>query len=347
MATPINKIEFGDLAPTLHILAKVGFKTAHADWMRGGLNESNARWLLTAIKERMEAEATQKRDAEEARRFRIIDSGYTGDYATERCQGPYWTYPAEWKPKSAMERAKILAPHFPGVDFSHVEALAERYYVNVPASESSEADFHGFRDKSMIERRLVLPEHADGGLIVFPKLEAVATKCVKRPKKSWQPLNVAVGYILGVLKELYPNFEDMTESKVGPKYERLLDATANYLTKLDAETPGDVLVVPFQAGELFVGYSVRSSRSHMVALKRHVPAHEFANLCLMASDEERFVDGTIIPLCPGTERAPFADNSFTCAPYVKFHNGERWFYAGHYGTPDRKYGSTSFVLPSE
>ena len=341
MATPIDKIGFGDLAPTLRILAKAGINTDHADWMRGGLDEANARWLLAAIEEKMGTEAAQKRAAEDARRIVILSSGYTGEYASERCEGPYWTYPARWTPKSAVERGAILAPHFPGVDFSHVQSLTERYYASVPTEEPT----GGYRAVPKNGRKLVLAEHADGGLLVVPKLGAAA-KCMKKAKKSWHASNIALEYILGVFKELFPNFENCLKGQNGPEYMRLLELTAKMLMKLDAETPGDVLVLPYQAGALFAGYSVRSSRGHMEALKLHIPADAFTNICRAISDPESFENGSLFADCPGTERAPRADGDFCNAPYLYFHDGRFKFDSCYVGYRDRRYGSTSLVLPA-
>ena len=333
---PFKKMSGDLLASTNAACSDAGKWTSdHGDLLRRGDYAARLRVVMDGW---LTEEAAQKRAAEEANRVQIMDSGYAGQWARERCKGPYWGY-KNWTPKSAIERRDALAPHFRGLDWGHVEALAERYYVNA-AGEA------GYREAPKSERTLILPEHADGGLIVFPKLEAVL-KCVRKPKKSWKPLNVAVEYILGVLKEVYPDFKDWTDGNVGPEYERLLEATAKYLAKADATTPGDVLVLPFQAGAMFAGYTVRSSIGHMEALKRHVPAHDFANLCLMASDPERFVEGTLFADCPGSERAPGAGGQFCRASCVYFYDGKRRFGSSDVDYPDDRYGTSSFVVSPE
>ncbi len=342
MATPIDKIGFDSLAPTLRLLAKAGFNAGHMDWIRGGANEANARWLLAAIEEKMGTDAAQKRAAEEARLIGIINSGYTGEYQNERCKGPYRAYPTNWTPKSAVERGAILAPYFPGVDFSHVQSLAERYYANVPTEEPT----GGYRAAPKNGRKLVLSEHADGGLLVVPKLGAAA-KCMKKPKKSWHVSNIALQYILGVLKEVNPSFDNGLEGQIGPEYMRLLALTAKMLAKLDAETPGDVLVLPYQAGALFAGYSVRSSRGHMEALKLHIPADAFTNLCRAISDPESFESGSLVADCPGSERAPDADGRFWSAPGLWCVSGGGFkFCPNSVDDRGRDFGSTSLVLPA-
>lgn len=272
----------------------------------------------------------------------IIDSGYTGPSASERCKGWYATYPWSWKPKSAATRAKMLAPHFPGVDFSHVETLAERYCVNIPAADSPEG---GYRDAPKNGRKLVLHKHADGGLLVFPKPSVVVAKCIRKPTKGWPVHNLVMKYILGVFAELYPTFTDWTEGTIGPEYERLLERAQKMLAMLEREIPGDVLVLPFQAGELFVGYNMQSARSLMEALKVHVPATDFMAFCRAISDPESFADRTLFMDCPGVERASCMGGEFSFAPHL--YVGEERF---GFGSRDVRNcssysGSASLVLP--
>lgn len=257
------------------------------------------------------------------------DAGYVGSHAIVRSSGPYWGY-GGWVPRSVIERRDALVPHFPQLDWSYVEFLAEQYSVT-GETKSGRKPIHS---------------DADGGLIVFPKLEAVG-KCVRSPRSGWEPLNIALEYILNILKETDPNFMDSTHGKVGPDYECLLKATASHLAKIDAETPGDVLVLPFQAGAQFKGYTMRSAINRMRELNYHVPAHDFAGLCLMLSDPERFAEHTLFADCPGSQRAPFAGVRFCEGSSVCFHFGCRQFCS--YGVDSRclfeSSGSCSFVVP--
>lgn len=338
MAEPFNSIPAHLRDSTVAACSdRGGWTDAHAAWLRSGNNSVLARQFMD---EQMGIAAAAQAAKAEANRVQIMNSGYTGPYANERCKGPYWGYKG-WTPRSALERCDALAPHFSKLDWSCVESLVERYYVNATGEAPS-----GYREVPKGERKLVLPTDADGGLIVFPKLEAVL-KCIRMPKKNWKPLNIAVEYILGVLREVYPDFKDWTDGNVGPEYERLLEATAKYLAKLDQETPGDVLVLPFQAGAMFAGYTVRSSIGHMEALKRHVPAHDFANLCLMLTDPDRFVEGTLFADCPGSERAPDADGQFSRASCVYFDDGQRGFLSRYVDYPRYYCGSSSFVVSPE
>jgi len=273
----------------------------------------------------------------------LIDSGYTGEFANQRCKGPCWTYPTGWTPKTAALRAKILAPMFPGVDFSRVEELAARYYVDVPATESSAG---GYRDAPKSERRLILSGHADGGLLILPKPSAVAIKCIKKPTKGWPVHNLVMKYVMGVFADIHPSFKDWTDGKIGPEYERLLKCAEKILAYLERKTQGDVLILPFQAGALFAGYNVQSSRGHMEALKTHVPATDFMAFCRAISDPESFADGSLFMDCPGVERAPSADGDFYGASCFGFNGGRFRFSSASVGSCDPGSGSASLVLPA-
>ncbi|MFA5799234.1 MAG: hypothetical protein WC892_06715 [Patescibacteria group bacterium] len=284
----------------------------------------------------MAAEAAQQ----EVERVSIMDSGCTGEYANERAKGPYRTYPAGWQPKSALDRAAILKQHFRGLDFSHVEALVERYYV----SDSSGEHVGGYRDAAKGTRKILLPGDMDSGLIVFPKLEYVAALVKKQPT-GWKPINLAMGYLLDVLKEAFPNFYDYTERRIGPEYEKLLGVTERALLALGAKTPGDILVLPAQTGALFAGYSVRSSRGHMSALTRHVPLHDFGGGCFALTDPERFTNEALWMDCPGTERAPRAGGDFCGAPCWRFDDGGLGFSSSGLDDPSGLFGSASGFFP--
>ena len=332
MAEPFKKIPGDVLASTNAACSDAGWTDVHAAWLR---RPEKASLVLKFMDEQMAAEAVQP----EAERVVIMASGYTGPFVNERAKGPYWMYPKGWQPKSALERSAILMGFFPGLDFSHVEELALRYCVG----EGSGVCFGGESESANGGRKLVLPEGMDSGLIVVPKLEAVA-RLVKKPPASWKANNVAMGFLLDVFKEAVPGFHDYTQRSIGPKYERLLAATEQALLAIGAKTPGDVLVLPAQTGALFAGYSPRSSRGHMSALVRHFPLHGFGGGCLALTDPERFANGALWMDCPGTERAPHGDGDFSCCPCWVF-GGRLRFDSYGVGNRSPRCGSASFVSP--
>jgi hypothetical protein len=340
MVKPFKKIDGDVLASTNAACSDKGEWTdVHAAWLRRGENSVLVRQFMDG---RM-ADEVAKQEAERAALELVMQpvSPFRGEFWNERAKGPYRTYPTGWQPKSAVDRAAILRPHFRGLDFSHVEALVERYCVSNGSGEGEHVG--GYRTPANGGRALVLPESMDSGLIVFPKLEAVV-RLVKNPPAGWKPLNIAMGYLLHVLKEAFPYFCNYTEKRIGPEYEQLFAATEAALLEIGAKIPGDVLVLPAQTGALFAGYSVRSSRGHMSALQHHIPLHDFGGGCLALTDPERFSDAVLWMDCPGTERAPEADGAFSKYPYWSF-GGRLLFSSGGVDDPSESYGSASFASP--
>lgn len=339
MAEPFKTIPGHILSSTIAVCSDKGEWTSdHADLLRRGDYAARTRVFMDGL---LAEEAAQKRAAEDANRIIIMESGYNGPPAEkQRCEGPYLTYPIGWTPKSALERRDILKPLFPGVDFGHVEELANNFYEDVLVTDVSEG---GYRDAPKNGRKLALPEHADAGLLVWPKL-AAAVKCVKKPKKGWEVDQIVAEYILGVFREINPTFKDYTDGNVGPKSQRLLERTAKMLAKLDKETPGDVHVQPFNAGARFVGYNVKSSRGHMGALQTHMPATDLMGFCFALSDPGCFTNESLAMDFPGTERAPHADGVFDCAPCLYVDDGRFRHSSVDVGRRSRNCGSTSVVL---
>jgi hypothetical protein len=321
--TPIDQIGNHELTPTLVALRKQGGVTADADWIRS--DPEHAAYVIQCIRSKRCPEAP-------AQSAYPIPSSYHGPYWDERAKGPYWTYPEGWPEASGTPTVLDCDPdYFRGLDFSHVDALVARYRTGP-------------------DGRIILPKHMTA-LAVIPKLESVA-KLVRKPKKSWQPVNIAMQYLLGVLNEVYGDggFHDYTGGRIGPEYHRLAEATAKALAMDARRTPGDVHVLPVQTGVLFAGYSVRAARGHLSAMQKHYGLHGFAGGILMlphADRPERFTEGALIMDCPGTERSPGAGGAFGRAPYWRWDGGERRFDSYWVDCPCQSAGSGSFVaLPA-
>lgn len=251
-------------------------------------------------------------------------------------------HPAAWIPSSALKRRDILRPLFPGVDFGRVEDLVQSYYVNILKSDVSEGGYRAAPNRS--ESKLVLPERADAGLLVWPKL-AAAVKCVKNPKKSWGVDQNVAEYVLRTFKEMNPTFKDYTDGSVGPKSQRLHLRTAKMLAKLDKETPGDVHVQPFHTGACFAGDSVQFSRHQMVKVYRgDMPATDFMGFCFALTDPTYFTDEALSMDFPGTERASSANGVFNYAPYLYRNQGRFGRNASSVSGRAHGYGSASVVL---
>lgn len=318
MAELITKIQADKLWPTLSALAAGGVDTDDADWMRG---QGNAKLVREFIRSKRCPEAS-------AQSAYPVPSDYQGPYWDERAEGPNWTYPAGWPEASGMPAVLDCNPeYFNGLDFSRVETLVERYRTGTDGA-------------------IVLPSGMTA-LAVIPKLDAVV-KLMRKPKKSWQPVNMAMQYLLGILKEVYGNgFDDWTDGKIGPEYHRLAEATAKALAMDASRTPGDIHVLPVQTGALFAGYSIRAARGHLSAMPNHCGMHCFGGGAIMLSCPDRFMEGALILDCPGTERSPNADDKFDDAPYWSWSGGKRRFSSDWVDFPDRDAGSGSFVLLPE
>lgn len=258
-----------------------------------------------------------------------IPSSYHGPYWNERAEGPYWTYPEGWPEERGGPAILFCDPKFfPGLDFSQVERLRERLGRG---------------------EVLTLPEHMTA-LLVCPKLESVAGR-IRQNKKSWEPVNIAMEYLLGVLREVYGTHgfnRDPEEIRVGPEHHRLTESTAKALALDAARTPGDVHILPIQSGALFAGYSVRASRGHLSAMPNHYGMHSFGGGIIMLpypDRQERFIHDRLFMDCPGTEQSPVGDGSFDHAPFCWFDEGMRKlspFYLNE--EPSACAGSGSFVV---
>lgn len=252
--------------------------------------------------------------------------------STDKQRSLYRTqYPANWAPNAPMERVKRLRAYFPQLDFDHVEALVESW--------------------------ITLPEQSDGGLLIVPKFEAME-KCVLRKKKGWQPFNVATEYLFEVMKEVFPGFADFDHSKigvddVGPRHMELFETTRAFLAQYSASVPGDVLVLPLQAGALLSVYETKPAREWMERSKSHVPADIFSVGCFALTDPTRFAEDALFADCSGTKMTWLVQDPRSTAPRslrnfylptLRIEKGKLGFYCHHEDGNSPWFGSASFVL---
>lgn len=230
-----------------------------------------------------------------------------------------------------MERVKRLRTYFPRLDFDHVEALVESWGT--------------------------VPKQSDGGLLIVPKFEAVE-KGVLRKKKGWQPFNVATEYLFEVMKEVFPGFTDFDHSKigvddVGPRCMELFEATRAFLAQYSASVPGDVLVLPLQAGALLSAYEPKSAREWTDRSNSHVPADVFSVGCFALTDPTRFAEDALFVDCSGTKMAWLVQDPRSTAPQslrtnylptLRIEKGKLGFYCHNQNGNSPWFGSASFVL---
>ena len=135
----------------------------------------------------------------------------------------------------------------------------------------------------------------------------------------WQVL--APSYGEGLEKELFPAlhaqrngaFYNYRNGELGPEQLRQHERTVRMLARLDADQPGDVLVVPAQLGLRHRGRSVRRAREVFVVNEFGLGAFHVG--CILLTHPEREVQWEQLHMdCPGDEFSPKADGRFSCAP---------------------------------
>lgn len=334
MAKPWKKIDGDVLGSTNAAISHAGGTDEDAAWVRKG---ENAKRLIAYIREQRGVEEVERAAIEIAIQ---PPSQYRGDFWDERAKAPYWQYPPGWKRNGVLAQLLLLTPHFKGLDASHVESLLDRYLV---ADRSAEHE-GGYRAAPRNNSRILLPEGMEG-LLTFPKLDRLAS--LVSGKRGWGDINKAMLYLLGVLKEVVPDFYDWTHGRVGPERHRLFYATACALAEDAARTPGDFHVLPVQSGALYAGYSVRAARGHIGARPREFGMPCFMAACLIVGNPGRIAKGTLAMGCLGTERAraPRAGGDFHGAPCFNWNDDRPKFDSVSPTAPTSGYGSASFVLP--
>ncbi|NQT50232.1 hypothetical protein HQ571_06070 [Candidatus Kuenenbacteria bacterium] len=165
-------------------------------------------------------------------------------YADEVVESSY-DYAPEYRVRIVAEQVERLAVEFPNLDFSHVEELASGK----------------------------LPEGAEGWGVI-PKQSKVAKSCHGAMDKAIDLLSAQHG----------KKFKNWRVGALTEKYLRLLEKTEKTLAKLEAETPGDYLVIPFQFGKKWRGKSVRHAQARFAEDEFGLGPYEVAILLLTHPD---------------------------------------------------------------
>jgi hypothetical protein len=213
-------------------------------------------------------------------------------FASEEVESPYG-YPNKWRLKPLEKQARILAKRFRGLDVSHVEELAARYYV---------------------EGALILPKGMDG-LVVIPKPSAIARLVTERSSRLNDVMhdcpeeNLALWELLRVMSMVRSSFCDYTERKVGPKRYKLTANTKAAYAAFD-NLPGDVMVLAVQTGFLHRGKSVR--RARFVFGEREFGLCAFAVGIILLTHPKRLTHFDHLWIdCAGSEFATESDDGFS------------------------------------
>ena len=225
-----------------------------------------------------------------------------------------WFYPKGWKSATIEEQKARLATLFKRIDLSQVEALVAK----------------------MIVQKL-----ADG-IAILPKLSFLG--------ELWNiadPYGKGYGLICEKLFELIAGsraFHNYQAGQMNDKYIRIMEDVRVTLQKLEADTPGDVLVLAFNFGDLYAGFSPRSARWEALN-NNQLPLITAQVACLLLTMPDRltayeqlFID------CSGDEWDWLADGSWTHSVCFHFVDGRLLFGHGFADYPDGCYGSAVAFL---
>lgn len=234
-------------------------------------------------------------------------------FAEERVkQGRF--YPKGWKPATIEEQKALLAKLFKRIDLSQVDELTAKAKV------------------------LKLAD----GLAVIPKLAYLGG--------VWgiaDPYGKGYGPICEKLFELIApsySFNNLHSRDIDAEHIRIMRDVRKRLKKLEAETPGDVLVLAFDFGNLYAGRSPRNTRWE--ALNRNqLPLVTAQVGCLLLIMPDRLTAYEQLSInCSGDEWDWSAVDSWTSCPYFSFYDGKLQFSAGYANDPHGCFGSAVAFL---
>lgn len=223
-------------------------------------------------------------------------------------------YPKGWKVPNVTELKERTARIFEGIDLSYVDELASK---------------------------TVLPASADG-IALIPKLSYLG--------KLWglnDPYGKDYGRVVEKVVQLIGNFRAFHNYREGcltERHIRLNKEAREILEQLEAETPGDALVLPINFGNLYAGYSVRNVRWKALHTNQ-LPLGSAQIGCLLLAMPERLVAyDDLFMDCPADEYSPHADGKFASSLCFFFDVDRLKFFS--YWTDDahEHYGSVVAFL---
>ena len=207
----------------------------------------------------------------QAKIVKIIAEYKSGDclpYADEVVKSDFG-YPKGFRFRTVAEQVERLSKEFPNLDARYVESL-------------SLGD---------------LPKGAEGWGVI-PK-----------PSKVAESYHGALAKSIELLSEQNGNkFKNWREGWLTKKHFRLLEKTEKALAKLEKETPGDYLVIPFQFGKRWGGRSVRHTQVRFAEDEFGLGPYEVAILLLTHPDRITGA-GQLYIDCAGCEYRTYVSES--------------------------------------
>lgn len=240
----------------------------------------------------------------------------TNQYESEVVSSKY-TYPKEYQgPKPIRDQVKTIATMFE-LDPTQVLEFAK----NLPT----------------------LPEGSEGWFAI-PKVSAVATKHFPAITDKAEQYCEAVKFVHTKLADSR-SFTNYRNGEIVPSKLRQHARTVEYLSHLEAEQQGDILIIPVQYGMRHRGKSVRRARETFASNEFGLGC--FAIGCMALVHPERYVRSKELDTdCAGDEFASVADGVFSEAPTLHFnYEGMVVFNACYVPVVSNFYGSVSGFVP--
>lgn len=235
----------------------------------------------------------------------------TNQYANEVVSSNY-TYPEEYKgPKPIVEQVNIIATMF-GLD----PTQALQFAKNLPT----------------------LPEGSEGWFAI-PKVSAVATKQFPAITDKAEQYCEAVKLVHTKLADSC-RFRNYRDGEIVTSKLRQHARSAHFLSHLEAEQAGDILIIAVQYGMRHRGKSVRRARETFASNEFGLGA--FAIGCMALVHPERYVRWEELDTdCAGDEFAPDADGGFSGSPLFFSGDGGLGFDTDGVSSAYAYYGSVS------
>lgn len=219
-----------------------------------------------------------------------------------------FAYPPEYKgPKSIKEQVEILLKYFPALDSEWALKNGQKWYD-----------------------QLILPSWVEGPLVYVWR-------------KAFGGYNATLEQILEKIQSIR-KIHNYRSRKLGINYLRQHRQTIDAENAFKKHQPGDLIIVPSQAGLRWRGKSVR--RSRVLYTRGEFGLGSVAESCRIISHPERFVRWEQLQVdCAGDEYTPRAGGDFSDAPCFGFYDGRVGFGASGVGVASDDYGSASAFLP--
>jgi hypothetical protein len=251
-----------------------------------------------------------------AKLLQLITECSVSNRFTKEVISSNYTYPEEYKgPKFILDQIDMVEKQW-GLDGSH----ARSFVVNIGK----------------------LPEGAEGWFAI-PKLSAVVKKHLPATTESFVCYCEAVNLVLKKIVETR-SFYNYRAGEIIPSKLRQHARTVNFMEKLEAEQPGDILIIAAQYGLRHRGESVRRARETFAGNEFGLGA--FTLGCMALVHPERYVRWEELDTdCAGDEFSPDGDDAFSEAPRFGFRVGGLEFGASAVSSVYDDYCSASgFVL---